>query len=180
MSDYYLHIKSLHLIFLVSWFAGLFYIVRLFIYHTEANQQPDNEKVILQNQFIKMERLLWNVITTPAMFLTVTAGLLMLHIASDFLYQGWMQLKLAFVAGLLCYHFYCQKLLKELREGIFRFTSFQLRLWNEVATIFLVSIVFLVVLKNAVDWIWGLVGIFTFAIGIMLAVRLARKLRKKQ
>ena len=79
MSNYYLHFKSLHLIFLVSWFAGLFYIVRLFIYHTEANQQPDNEKVILQNQFVKMERLLWNVITTPAMVLTVTAGLLMLY-----------------------------------------------------------------------------------------------------
>ena len=179
MTSFYLYAKSLHIVFVVSWFAGLFYIVRLFIYHTEANDRPEAEKVVLQQQFIKMERLLWNVITTPAMMLTVTAGLLMLHIVPDYLWQGWMQLKLAFVTGLLCYHFYCQKLLKELREGTFRFSSFQLRLWNEVATTFLVAIVFLVVLKNAVDWIWGVLGIFAFAISIMMAVRTVRKFRQK-
>lgn len=175
----YLYVKSFHIIFVVSWFAGLFYLPRLFIYHTEANQRAENERVALQEQFQKMERLLWSVIITPAMFLTLLTGLTMLYLMPSWLSQGWMQLKLVFVGGLLCYHFYSRTLLLEIRAGKFRFSSFQLRLWNEIATIFLVSIVFLVILKNTVDWIWGLFGLITFAVLMMMAVRVARKLREK-
>ncbi|WP_247235747.1 CopD family protein [Telluribacter sp. SYSU D00476] len=176
----YLHVKALHIIFVVSWFAGLFYMPRLFVYHTEAQQLPEPGRDVLFNQFIKMEKLLWGAIMVPAMWLTIITGATMLYITPDWINQGWMQLKLGFVAGLLAYHFYTRELLLEIRRGHFRFSSLQLRLWNEVATVFLFAIVFLVVLKNTLDWIWGVVGLIAFAVVIMSAVRIAKKVREKK
>jgi putative membrane protein len=176
----YLHFKALHIIFMVSWFAGLFYMPRLFVYHTEANDKPSPEREILLAQFTKMEKLLWNAIMTPACWLTLLFGSVMLYITPAWLEQGWMQLKLLFVLGLLGYHFYTGRIIKELREGRFRFSSFQLRLFNEVATIFLFSIVFLVVLKNTVDWLWGVLGLISFAVLIMTAVKLVKRVREKK
>lgn len=176
----YLHFKALHIIFVVSWFAGLFYMPRLFIYHTEAKDKTEAERQVLFAQFTKMEKLLWNAIMTPACWLTIIFGSIMLYITPSWLEQDWMQLKLLFVSGLLAYHFYTRKILLELRHGIFRFSSFQLRLFNEVATIFLFSIVFLVVLKNTVDWLWGVLGLVIFAILMMTAVRIVKRIREKK
>jgi protoporphyrinogen IX oxidase len=176
----YLHFKALHIIFVVSWFAGLFYLPRLFVYHTEARDKPEAERIVLFEQFEKMEKLLLNAIMVPACWLTLICGFTMLWVTPAFLEQGWMQLKLGFVAGLLFYHWYMRKILLELRRGVFRFTSPQLRLFNEIATIFLFSIVFLVVLKNTVDWIWGVLGLLAFAILIMTAVRMVRRIREKK
>ncbi|GAB4399459.1 MAG: protoporphyrinogen oxidase HemJ [Microscillaceae bacterium] len=175
-----LYIKSVHIIFVVSWFAGLFYIVRLFIYHTEAEDRPEAERRILQTQFILMEKKLWNIITTPAMVLTVLSGLTMLWVQPAYLGQTWMWVKLGMVGGVLLYHFYCQKIVVELRNGRFRFNSFQLRMWNEVATLFLVAIVFIVELQNALNWIWGVLGLLAFALVLMVAIRLYRKAREKK
>lgn len=169
--EYYSYILSVHIIFVVSWMAGLFYTVRLFIYHTEANQRPQMEKEILQSEFAKIEGRLWNIITTPAMYLTVLAGLSMLYVNSSLLETDWMAVKLGFVVLLIIYHFICQRILVELRSGKFRFTSTQLRFWNEVATILLVAIVFTVILKSAVDWVYGLIGLLVFSAVIMLAVK---------
>ncbi|WP_439558948.1 CopD family protein [Dyadobacter sp.] len=176
----YLHFKALHIIFVVSWFAGLFYMPRLFVYHTEANEKPSPEREILFAQFTKMEKLLWNAIMTPACWLTLIFGSIMLYITPAWLDQGWMQLKLAFVVGLVAYHFFTRKILLEIRQGKFRFSSFQLRLFNEIATVFLFSIVFLVVLKNTVDWLWGVLGLIAFAVLIMTAVRTVKKMREKK
>ncbi|WP_373512953.1 CopD family protein [Persicitalea sp.] len=176
----YLYVKSLHIIFIVSWFAGLFYMPRLFVYHTEANDKPEPERGILFRQFVKMEGLLFRAIMVPALWLTLITGFTMLYITPAWLSQGWMQIKLGFVAGLIVYHFYTRKLLHELKAERFRFSSLQLRLWNEVATVFLFAIVFLVVLKSAVQWIWGVVGLVLFAVVIMGAVRLAKKAREKR
>ena len=175
----YLHFKALHIIFVVSWFAGLFYMPRLFVYHTEAKDKTSPEREILFAQFTKMEKLLWNAIMTPACWLTIIFGSIMLYITPSWLDQEWMQLKLAFVVGLVAYHFFTRKILLELRHGIFRFSSFQLRLFNEIATIFLFSIVFLVVLKNTVDWLWGVLGLVIFAILMMTAVRIVKRIREK-
>ena len=175
----YLYIKSIHIIFVVSWMAGLFYIVRLFIYHIEANERPDQEKNILQKQFAVMERKLWYIITTPAMLLTVLAGFYMIYLNPALLRMDWMLVKLAFVAGMLGYHFTCQKILKELKRGIFRWTSFQLRLLNELATICLVARVFTVILKSAIDWLYGLIGLFIFIAVIMSAVKIYKYYRLK-
>lgn len=176
----YLHFKALHIIFVVSWFAGLFYMPRLFVYHTEANDKPDPERRILLTQFTKMEKLLWNAIMTPACWLALLCGSAMLYITPAWLDQDWMKLKLLFVLGLLAYHSFTRKILLEIRQEKFRFSSFQLRLFNEIATIFLFSIVFLVVLKNTVDWLWGVGGLLAFAILIMTAVRTVRKIREKK
>lgn len=176
----YLHFKALHIIFVVSWFAGLFYMPRLFVYHTEANGKPNPERDILVAQFVKMEKLLWNAIMTPACWLALLAGSAMLYINPAWLDQDWMRLKLLFVLGLLAYHSFTRKILLELRSGKFRFTSFQLRLFNEIATIFLFSIVFLVVLKNTVDWLWGVLGLIVFAVLMMMAVRVVKRIRDKK
>ncbi|TDB69003.1 CopD family protein [Arundinibacter roseus] len=176
----YLYIKSLHIIFVVSWFAGLFYMPRLLVYHTEANARPDAERAILFQQFIKMEGLLFRAIMVPAMWLTLLTGTAMLYLMPDWLSQGWMHIKLTFVLGLVGYHLYTRRLLYEVKAGRFRFSSFQLRLWNEVATVFLFAIVFLVILKSTVQWLWGVGGLVLFAVIIMSAVRIARNRREKK
>lgn len=178
----YEHLKALHVIFVVSWFAGLFYLPRLFVYHTEANAKPEPDKSILQRQFQFMERILFNAIMVPAMWITVLTGLGLVYWAwwDSFAAHGWLHLKLGFVAGLLVYHFFCRKLIFELRAGKFRFTSLQLRLYNEIATIFLFAIVFLVILKNTLDWIWGVVGLVVFAVLIMSAVRVVKTIRERK
>ena len=176
----YLYIKAVHVIFVVSWMAGLFYVVRLFIYHTEAKERPEAEQKILFPQFEMMQRKLFNIITTPAMVLTLLAGIVMVYINPFLLTQSWLQVKLGFVLGLIVYHFICQNLMQQLRKGIFKFTSTQLRIWNEVATILLFAIVFLAVLKNAVDWIYGLVGLLVFSLIIMSAVKIYKYYRLKK
>ena len=90
-----------------------------------------------------------------------------------------MLVKLAFVLGLLVYHFLCQNIMNKLKQGIFTWSSTQLRLWNELATIFLVAIVFTVILKSAVDWIYGLTGLVVFSAVIMSAVKIYKYYRLK-
>ncbi len=123
--------------------------------------------------------LLWKAIMIPACYLAILFGAILIYLTPSWLDQDWMQLKLAFVAGLLIYHLYTGKIRNELSEGKFRFTSFQLRLFNEIATIFLFSIVFLVVLKNTVDWLWGVLGLIVFAVLMMTAVRIVKQIREK-
>jgi putative membrane protein len=175
----YLYFKAIHIIFVVSWMAGLFYSVRLFIYHTEANTLSDVERNILQKQYGIMESRLWNIITTPAMVLSVLAGLGMLYINPALLQEGWMHLKLGFVVALLLYHFICQRMIGQFKQGIFNWTSTQLRLWNEVATILLVAIVFAVILRTVLDLAYGLIGLVVLGGSIMVAVKLYKKYRTK-
>jgi putative membrane protein len=174
-----LTVKALHIIFVVSWFAGLFYMVRLFIYHVEAQAKSDIEREILSNQFIIMEKKLWWIITTPAMVLTVIFGTWMVILNPSYLYAPWFQIKLVFVLLLLIYHFLCQKIMVKLKQNSFRWKSTQLRLWNELATLFLVAIVFLVVLKSTFNWISGTLGFFGVAIGLMIAIQIYKRLRAK-
>ncbi|NEU07325.1 protoporphyrinogen oxidase HemJ [Flavihumibacter sp. R14] len=175
----YLYVKAIHIIFVVSWMAGLFYVVRLFVYHVEANDKPEDEKQILGRQFAMMEHKLWYYITTPAMVLTIMAGAAMLYLNPVLLSQNWMHVKLGFVAALLVYHFICQRIMTQFSQGIFRWGSGQLRLWNEVATILLVAIVFTVILKSAVEWMYGLSGLVIFAVTIMIAVKVVKYYRLK-
>ncbi|NQV74653.1 MAG: CopD family protein [Bacteroidetes bacterium] len=175
----YLYLKAIHIIFVVSWMAGLFYIVRLFIYHVEANDRTESERITLQRQFEIMQHKLWYIITTPAMAISVLAGIAMIWVNPVLLSMNWMLVKLAFVLGLLVYHFLCQNIMNKLKQGIFTWSSTQLRLWNELATIFLVAIVFTVILKSAVDWIYGLTGLVVFSAVIMSAVKVYKYYRLK-
>ncbi|RYY11483.1 MAG: protoporphyrinogen IX oxidase, partial [Chitinophagaceae bacterium] len=132
-----------------------------------------------QKEFAKIEHKLWYIITTPAMYLTIAAGIAMLAIKPAYLHGSWMQVKLGFVGLLLMYHFICQRIMKQLATGKFKNSSFKLRLWNEVATILLVAIVFTVVLKSAVNWVYGLIGLIIFSVVIMGAVKWYKSYRNK-
>ena len=174
----FLYIKSLHIIFVVTWFAGLFYIVRLFVYAAEAAELNQPDKDILGRQYAIMKTRLWYGITWPSMLLTLLFGCWMVYINPYYLYMPWFQLKLAMVALLLAYHASCHLLYKMQQKENFRFGSMALRIWNEVATLFLVSIVFVVVLKSTFSWIYGLVGLVLFSLVLLLAIRIYRRLRK--
>ncbi|WP_316800008.1 CopD family protein [Pedobacter frigidisoli] len=177
---YYQYFKAVHIVFVISWMAGLFYILSLFIYHTEANDKSEPEKSILLKQFVKMEATLWKIICQPAMIISVLAGAGMLTLNSSLLQADWMWVKLGFVVALLIYHFICQRIVKSLKNGRFKMTSFQLRLWRELATVFMIAIVFVVILKNALNWIYGLVGIMGIALVIMIAVKLYKNYRLRK
>lgn len=174
----YLNVKALHIIFVVTWFAGLFYIVRLFIYHTEALSKPEPERSILSDQLGLMSKKLWYVITWPSAILTLIFGPWMLILQPAWLSQPFMHIKLTFVTGLLIYHVICHRIFKNLQKGETKFTSTQLRIWNEVATIILVAVVFLIVKKNTISWLWGTIGIIGFAVILMLAVKIYKRIRE--
>ncbi len=178
--EFYNYIKSLHLIFVITWFAGLFYIVRLFVYQIEANDKPSPEKEILQKQYKIMTYRLWYIITWPSAVLATIFALLLLHLNPGFLEMPWMQVKLGFVFLLFIYHFRCQKIYTELQNDTVKYTSNFMRLWNEGATIILFAVVFLVILKNAINWIYGVVGIVLFSVIIMLGFKFYKRIREKQ
>lgn len=174
-------LKSLHIIFVVSWFAGLFYLPRLLVYHAESQDKAEPERNILSTQFEKMEKVLFNAIMIPAMFLTWLTGLSLIYLQwwDGFGQHTWLHLKLAFVVGITIYHFYCRYIILAFRQQNFIFSGPQLRLFNEIATILLVSVVFLVVGKNSLDWLYGLMGFTLFGILIMAAVKMAKRFRNK-
>ncbi|MGY5353220.1 CopD family protein [Wenyingzhuangia sp. IMCC45533] len=176
----YLYLKSLHIIFVVTWFAGLFYIVRLFIYHKEAETKEDSARIVLQEQYKLMEKRLWYIITWPSAVLTALTAFGLLYLSPGFLTQTWMWVKLSFVLALFVYHLVCHKIFKQLKNNVCKYSTFQLRLWNEVATIILFSVVFLVVLKNSISWIWGVVGILLVSVILMLMVKVYKKMRLKK
>lgn len=175
----YLYIKSLHLIFIVTWFAGLFYIVRLFVYQIEAFEKPTPEKEIIGKQLKLMASRLWNIITWPSMILAVIFGIWLLIINPILLEIPWMQVKLVFVILLIIYQFKCHQIFKQLQNGMVKHSSNYMRLFNEVPTLILFAVIFLVILKSAVNWIYGTVGIFVFAIMLMIGFKLYKKIREK-
>ena len=173
----YNYIKALHIIFIVTWFSGMFYMVRLFVYHTEAAEKPEPARSILQQQFQLMLRRLWFSITWPSAILTLIFGPWM-WIMMDSL-PTWLAIKLCFVAGLYGYHISLHIIYRQQMKGVFRFSSQQLRIWNEVATIFLVAIVMLAVVKQNMSWAWGLLGLVAFIILLMSAIRIYKLVRTR-
>jgi putative membrane protein len=177
--EYYNYIKSLHLIFVITWFAGLFYIVRLFVYHIEANDKPSPEKEILIKQYKLMSYRLWYIITWPSAVLATIFAITLLIIMPEWLKQPWMHVKLGFVFLLFLYHLKCHQIFKQLQNDEVKHTTGFMRLWNEGATLILFAVVFLVILKNAVNWIYGVIGIIAFSILLMLGYKFYKRIREK-
>ena len=173
----YLYLKALHIIFVVSWFAGLFYIVRLFIYHTEASDKPESERDVLRDQFKIMEKKLWYVITWPAAVLATVFGYLLV-IELNLWNEPWMVVKLGLTSLLWLYHLATHRIFMEYSRDKVRWTSSQLRLWNELATLWLVSIVFVVILRGAMNWIYATLGFFALGVLLMLGIRIYKRLSK--
>ena len=178
--ELYNYIKSLHLIFVTTWFAGLFYIVRLFVYQIEANDKPSPEKEILQKQYKIMAYRLWYIITWPSAILATLFAIWLLILMPEWLKLPWMQVKLGFVGLLFLYHFKCHHMYLQLQRGEIKHSSNYMRLWNEGATIILFAVVFLVILKNAFNWIYGVVGIILFSVLIMLGFQFYKRIREKK
>lgn len=178
----YNFLKALHIIFIVTWFAGLFYVVRLFVYYAEAQNKEKLEKDILSKQYQLMIYRLWYIITWPSAVLASVFAFWMLFftpVGNGWLMYSWMHVKLAFVLLLYIYHLYCHKIFLEIQNNSCNRTSNFFRIWNEGATIILFAVVFLVVLKDAINWIFGVVGIIVFSILIMLGFKLYKKIREK-
>ena len=175
----YYWFKALHLIGIVVWFAGLFYLVRLFVYHAEANEQPEPAQTILKKQYELMEKRLYNIITTPGMAVTVAMALGLIYTEPGILKSGWLHIKLSFVALLLIYHFYCGRIMKQLAKGECQWTGQQFRALNEAPTILLVVIVLLAVFKNnlpldATTWL-----IVALVIAMAASIQLYAKKRRR-
>lgn len=177
--DYYNYIKALHLIFVITWFAGLFYIPRLFIYHIEAAEKDEPEKSILTTQLKLMTKRLWYIITWPSAVLAILFAIWLLILVPGWLQMAWMHVKLAFVVLLIAYHLKCHHIFNQMQENIITWTSSQMRLWNEGSTLILFAVVFLVILRDALNWIYGVAGIFLLAVMLMLGIRIYKRLRSK-
>ncbi len=174
----YLYIKALHVIFVVCWFAGLFYIVRLFIYTKEAYEKEEPAKSILTAQLTLMQKKLWYIITWPSFIGTFIFGGWMLILNPAILTFPWMWLKLIFVGLLALYHLQCHAYFKQQKAGVFKTSSFKLRLFNELATVFLVAIVFLIIVRSTGGLVWGMLGLFIFAALLMGGVYIYKRQRK--
>jgi len=180
----YSYLKALHIIFIVTWFAGLFYMPRLFIYNVEAQEKPEAVRQVLQEQFTIMMKRLWYGITWPSAILTLIFGPAILFMGgwNNILFEeagSWLLIKLVFVVFLYLYHFSLHIILRQQVQGIFKYTSQQLRIWNEVATIFLIAIVMLVVVKQSISLVWGLVGLILFIALLMSAIKIYKAIRGK-
>lgn len=182
----YPYLKSLHIIFVVTWFAGMFYMPRLFIYNTEAEAKNEIEKNILHTQFRVMMKRLWYGITWPSAIITLALGLSLLFnqdykwYTIIFTESGlWLLLKLIFVLLLYFYHFSLHKIFKQQLHGIYKYTSLQLRMWNELATIFLIAIVMLVVVKQAISLFWGITGLILLILFLYISIQLYKRIRSK-
>ena len=139
----YLLFKSLHLISVISWMAGLLYLPRIFVYHSQNSTQP-----IISEVFKVMEKKLFFYIMTPAMTLSWLFGLLLIHeIGFQQLEQTWMILKLIFVAILTAYHFYLGKILGQFKFDLNKHSHSFYRIINEIPTLLLILIIFVVIFK---------------------------------
>jgi len=186
-------LKALHVVGFVSWFAGLFYLVRMFVYYVEASEKTEPERSILIKQFQLMQGRVYKIICNPAMMITWIAGLSMLGLGLFTKYApnylsiengtpGWMHLKLFLLVLLLLYHLQCKRIIKTLEDGSRQYTAFYFRLFNEVPTLFLVSIVFTVTFGKLGTLNYGYLalGVGTFGFLVYRGAVAYRKRREQQ
>lgn len=175
----FLYIKALHIIFIVTWFAGLFYIIRIFIYQVEAKNRSASERIVLVPEYKRNARRLWLGITWPSAILTLIFGGTLLWLQPEFLRQPYMHVKLGLVFLLYVYHLLCHRIYRQLQKDIYAYSSQSLRIWNEVATVFLFAIVFIIVLKSTMNAVWGVTGLVGLALVLYVAIIFYKKIREK-
>lgn len=179
----YLIIKALHIIFMVSYFAGIFYLVRIFVYYKDTDTFSDPKKTILREQYVFMLRRLWNIITVPAGILMLLFGIILIVLNPGILKASWFHLKLAALVGLAVYHFWCWRKVKQiqsLQSEKIPIPNLRLRQANEIATFILFFIVITVILKYSVISYWWqlLSGFIVIVFAIMVTVKLVNRRKK--
>lgn len=180
----YTVLKAVHIIFMVSYFAGIFYLVRIFVYYKDTDAFDENKKNILREQYVFMARRLWNIITVPAGVIMLLSGLTLIFLNFGLMKTPWFHLKLTFLLGLAFYHYWCwQKVLqiKNLSGNLLPVENIKLRQANEIATFILFLVVFTVILKSMViEYWWQLIsGFIVFVLVVMLTVKLVNRNKKK-
>lgn len=174
----YFWFKAFHIVGIVCWFAGMFYLPRLFVYHAEAYEQPEPARSILTKQYQVMEKRLYSIIMTPAMLLTIAMAIGLVTTEPAVMKEPWMQIKLGFVLLLVGYHHYCKRIMKKLAANECKMTGQQFRWFNEIPTVFFVIIVMLAVFKNNLPMDLTTWLIAAMVIGMVAAIQLyARKRR---
>lgn len=176
-----LYLKAFHIVGFVAWFAGLFYLVRMFVYSAESMEKPEPDRSILSKQYTLMQWRVYKIICNPAMMITWTCGLIMLHLYGlEWLSANpWMHIKLLLLTLLTGYHLYCKKIIRKIENGEATFTSFQFRLLNELPTLFLISIVLLAVLRNSLNFLYAFLGVLAFGFALFLFAKMYKKHREK-
>ena len=171
--------KALHLIFMVSWFAGLFYMVRLFVYHAESEKNHGELASVFKKQYLIMQTRLWYIISWPSLIFTLLFGLITLFSKqyNYLIYEPYMHVKLGFILLLVVYHIICHKIHLDQKKGLAAYTGMQMRVWNEVATLFLVIITFVIVLRDQLDGFYGTIGFILLGVSLFLGIRLYKRLR---
>jgi putative membrane protein len=176
-----LYLKAFHIVGFVAWFAGLFYLVRMFVYSAESMEKEEPERTILSKQFILMEWRVYKIICNPAMVLTWACGLGMLFLyGTEWLAANpWMHIKLTLLVLMTGYHHFCKRVIKKIEKGETTFNSFQFRLLNELPTLFLISIVLLAVLKNSLNFLYAFLGVLLFGFLLFIFAKMYKKHREK-
>uniref|UniRef100_B8HTV0 Protoporphyrinogen IX oxidase n=1 Tax=Cyanothece sp. (strain PCC 7425 / ATCC 29141) TaxID=395961 RepID=B8HTV0_CYAP4 len=179
----YLWFKSFHIIGFVAWFAGLFYLPRLFVYHIEAEERPEAVRAVLKEEFSLMEKRLYKLIMNPAMIFTILMAIGLVWTEPEVLKQPWLHVKLVFVLLLVGFHHYCGSVMKKLAAGTCTITAIRMRQLNEVPTILLGLVVLLAIFKSNLPTsatAWGTIAaVVAFAVIIQLYAR-KRRLQKEQ
>lgn len=168
---------------MTTWFAGLFYIPRLFIYHIEAASKAEPDRTILIDEFKLMTKRLWYIITWPSAILTLILGGALLLVPPVSYFQNipvWLWVKLALVIGLYGYHYWLHFMFKQLQQDVVKYSSQQVRYLNEIGTLFLFGIVFLVVLRETLSLSTGLIGMATLTVLLIIGIIMYKKRRAKQ
>jgi len=176
-----LFFKALHFIGFVAWFAGLFYLVRMFVYHRESSDRPEAEKAVLVPQFNLMQWRVYRIICNPAMMITWTAGIALIAMYGWewFSVSYWLHVKLLLLVGLTVYHLWCKRIIKQLEAGTMGISAFQFRLLNEVPTLFLVAIVMLAVYKNSLNGLYALLGLIGFGVLLYIGTKAYKRARER-
>jgi putative membrane protein len=164
----------------VTWFAGLFYMFRLFVYYAETSNLTATESSILRKQYLIMMKRLWYIITWPSLVLASVFGFGMIVLNPAWLQQGFMHVKLFFVLILYVYQVWGQVILNRITRGTVPYSSQQFRLLNELPTLILIAVVFIIVKKDSLNWIWGVIGIMGIAVALMIAIRLYKHYRQNK
>lgn len=174
--------KVIHIVGFVAWFAGLFYLVRMFVYHTEAYDFEDPKKEILTAQYNLMEWRVYSIICNPAMMITWTFGLLMIYMYGYdwFALNHWLHFKIVMLILLTVYHLYCKSLIKKLEKGRTGFSSTKFRLFNEVPTLFLIIITTIAVFKNATNPLILVISIVALSVVLVLMTKLYKRIRESK
>lgn len=179
----YLWFKSFHIIGFVAWFAGLFYLPRLFIYHLEAEERQEPVRSALKGEYSRIEKLLYKLIMMPAMIFTIAMAVGIISTEPDVIRQTWLHVKLLLVLLLIGFHFYCGKLIDRLERETCSINSLRMRQINEIPTIVLGLVVLLAIFKNSLPTsitAWGtVIMVSIFALIIQLYAR-KRRLQKQE